>query len=76
MIIRYHSTEDRPGAKHRQWDIERKSFEVFDRFGNEYRLMENNQGLEIMFVETSEGMTKGLAVLPDSGNVITVRPAP
>lgn len=76
MIIRYHSTEDRLGAKHRQWDIERKSFEVLDRFGNEYRLMENNHGLQIMFVETSEGMAKDLAVLPESGNVISVRPFP
>jgi hypothetical protein len=74
MIIRYSSKT--PGTPIRTWDIERMSFKVFDRFGNEYRLMDNNQGLEIMFVETSEGTPKGLAVLPDSGNVITVRPAP
>jgi hypothetical protein len=72
MIIRYHSKT--PGTPLRQWDIVRKSFEVFDSAGNKWRVSDldhpTRQGLHISAVETANGIAIGVNVLPVTGNAV------
>lgn len=76
MKIKFHRGMKAPvgGRSHEEVVVERKYFEVVDKQGNSWRLMDRDDGIEIMAVETSQGHLTSLAVKPESGNVIVVLP--
>jgi hypothetical protein len=71
MIIKYHSQT--PGTPVRQWNIERKGFEMLDSAGNRWRIQDaDHDGFQIMTVEDSQGGTPRLNVVPVTGNAVEV----